>query len=122
MTHGKREPETIAMPTCESAAADADRKTWVSVAWEADGGLFHVGAQLVSLQCDGPSLTCFIPPPLGRHAQIVLELSDRRELTSAATVAAVRALRRGVYLVRLQFAEPCKPAFWDAASACLERV
>jgi hypothetical protein len=29
---------------------------------------------------------------------------------------------RGVYLVRLMFAEPCEQAFWDAASACLEAV
>jgi hypothetical protein len=52
----------------------------------------------------------------------VLDVGDRRELTSAATVATVRAVRLGVYLVRLQFAKPCKPAFWDAASASLEWV
>jgi hypothetical protein len=67
-------------------------------------------------------VTCPIPPPLGRQAEIVLEVGDQREHTAEATVAAVHALRRGVYLVRLRLAEPCQPAFRDAASACLEAV
>jgi hypothetical protein len=117
-----RGPEPIAMPSSESAAADAARKTWVSLAWGAGSGRFHVGARLISLQDDGPSVTCSIPPPLGRRAEIVLDISGRRELTSRATVAGVRALGPGVYLVRLQFAESCEPAFWDAASASVEGV
>jgi hypothetical protein len=62
-------------------------------------------------------VTCPIPPLLARHSEIVLDVSDQPEHTAAATIAAVRALGRGVYLVRLKFAEPCGPAFWDAASA-----
>ena len=119
MTDGKREPEPIAMPPCESAAV---RTTWVWLTWGAGTGHFHVEARLVSLHPDGPSVTCSIPPPLSRQAEIVLEVSDQREHTAEATVAAVRALKRGIYLVRLKFAEPCEPAFWDAASDCLEGV
>jgi hypothetical protein len=125
MTDGKREPEPIAMPSCKSAAATAaaaTRTTWVWLTWGAGAGHFHVGARLVSLHPDGPSVTCSIPPPLGRQAAIVLEVSDQPEHTAEVTVAAVRALKRGAYLVRLKFAEPCEPAFWDAASACLEAV
>jgi hypothetical protein len=107
------------MSSCKSTAA---RKTWVSLAWEAGNGRFQVGARLISLQCDGPTVTCSIPPPLGRPAEIVLDGRDQGEHATASRVAAVRALTRGVYLVRLQFAEPCKSAFWNAASACLEAV
>jgi hypothetical protein len=121
MTDGKRQPEPIAMPPGESAAAAA-RTTWVWLTWGAGAGRFHVAARLVSLHADGPSVTCPIPPPLGRQAEIVLDVSDQPEHTAAATVAAVRALGRGVYLVRLKFAEPCEPAFWDTALACLEAV
>ena len=31
-------------------------------------------------------------------------------------------IRLVLYLVRLKFAEPCEPAFWDAASASVEGV
>jgi hypothetical protein len=99
---------------------DAAPTTWVWLTWGAGEGRFHVAAQLVSLQCDGPSVTCRIPPPLGRLTAIVLEIGNQREQTAEATVAAVQAVRRGVYLVRLRFTKSCKPAFWDAASACLE--
>jgi hypothetical protein len=121
MSDGKREPEPIAMPSCASADAAA-RTTWVWLTWGAGTGHFRVGARLVSLHPDGPSVTCSIPPPLGRQAEIVLEVSDQPEHTAAGTVVAVRALGQGVYLVRLKFAVPCEPAFRDAASACLEAV
>jgi hypothetical protein len=119
MTDGKREPEPIAMPPGESAD-DAARTTWAWLTWGAGAGHFHVGARLVSLHPDGPAVTCPIPPPLGRQAEILLDVCDQREHTAPATVATVRALGRGLYLVRLKFAEPCAPAFWDAALACLE--
>jgi hypothetical protein len=106
----------------ESAAADDARTTWVWLTWGAGTGHFHVAARLVSLHPDGPSVTCSIPPPLGRQAEIVLDLSDQPERTASATVAAVRGLGRGAYLVRLKFAESCEPAFWDAAAACLAAV
>jgi hypothetical protein len=108
------------MPSCESADDVAARTTWVWLTWGAGDGHFQVGARLVSLHPDGPSVTCPIPPPLGRQAEILLDVSDQREHTAAATVTAVRGLGRGVYLVRLKFAESCEPAFWDAALACLE--
>jgi hypothetical protein len=122
MTDAKRKPESIAMPPGESAAAGDARTTWVWLTWGAGSGHFHVAARLVSFHPDGPSVTCSILPPLGRQAEIVLDLSDQPERTASATIAAVRALGRGVYLLRLTFAEPCEPAFWAAASACLAAV
>jgi hypothetical protein len=122
MTVGEREPEPLVMPPCESAAAAAARTTWVWLTWGAGEGHFHIAARLVSLHRDGHSLTCPIPPPPGRQAEIVLEVGDQQEHIAQATVAAVRALRRGVYLVRLRFTEPCEPAYRDAALACLEAV
>jgi hypothetical protein len=120
MSDGEREPEPSARPPCESADDDA-RTTWVWLTWGAGSGHFHVGARLVSLHPEGPSVTCSVPPPPGRQAAIVLKVSDQPEQTAAATVAAVRALGRGVYLVRLKFEEPCDLAFWKAASAFLSK-
>ena len=110
------------MPRCKTAAAAPAQTTSVWVSWRAGVGGFHVGARLVSLQCDGLSLMCSVPPPLGRDAEVLLDFSDGQEHASAATVAAVRAVQRGVYLVRLQFPKPCKLAFRNAALACLEGV
>jgi hypothetical protein len=80
VTDRKRGHEPIAMPPSEMAAAHAARQMWVSLASGAGFGRFHVEARLIGLPCDGPSVTCCIPPPLGRHAEIVLDVSDLREL------------------------------------------
>jgi hypothetical protein len=122
MTAREREPELIAMPPCESAAADAEPITRIWLTWGAGAGSFQVAARLISLHRDRVSLTCPTPPPPGRQAVIVLETRDRREHTALATVAAVRALGRGVSLVRLRFAGACQRAFWEVASACLELI
>ena len=119
MPVGERKLGPIAVPSRESVTA---RTTWTWLTWGAGSGGFHVAAHLVSLHCDGPSVTCATPPPPGRQVEFLLEVAGEPELTATVTVTAVRALGRGVYLVRLMFAEPCKPAFWDAASACLEAV
>src|SRR5262249_11928712 len=95
---------------------------WVWLSWGADGGHCQVAARLVSLREDGPSVTCRTPPPPGRPAEIEVEVGDEPGHTAEVTVAAGRAVARGTYLVRLRFAGPCAPAFWDAASACLEAV
>jgi hypothetical protein len=122
MTANESEPEPIAQPPCESIAAGSAPAIWAWLTWGAGNGRFHVAARLVSLHPDGPSVTCAIAPPPGRQATIALETRDQREHGAEATVAAVRVLGRGVYLVRLTITESCEPAFWDAASACLEAV
>ena len=117
MPVGQRKPAPIAMPSRESVTA---RTTWTWLTWGAGSGGFQVAARLVSLHGDGPSVTCPTPPPPGRQVEIVLEVAGEPEHTAAVTVTAVRALGRGVYLVRLMFVEPCGRAFWDAALASLE--
>src|SRR5262245_10572807 len=115
------QPEPIARPPCPSGSAGPEPAAGAFLGWEAGDGQFLVAAHPIGLRNEVLTLTCAVPPPPRQRVQVTLEARDGREYRAKATVAAVRALGPGNYLVRLLL-RSCSRAFRWAVAESLDPV